>query len=60
MEEEGFPCSGSFSMSWQEVPAGGNGITGGRVTRAAHLGRSEGTEVRQGSGQIEHSRLNSW
>lgn len=26
MEEEGFTCSRGFSMSWQEMPGGGNGI----------------------------------
>ena len=36
MEEEGFTCSRGFSMSWQEMPGGGNGITGRRATRAVH------------------------
>lgn len=58
MEEEGFTCSCGFSMSWQEMPDGGNGSTGGHVTRAAHTladqksqrsGRGQGRQNIQGS-----------
>lgn len=50
MEEEGFTCSHGFSMSWQEMPGGGNGITGRRVTRAAHTLADQKAQ-RSGRGQ---------